>query len=137
MFTLLYVLARFRRPVRLLECPDRASLLRPGGLPQGYAHPAAGAGTGFMRLSGRFTPLTFWKLGFRQSGFRHIARISRHTAPYASATAAGFPGRGRLPGEVPNMALLPGSPLPNPPCDFHRNGLSGDHAVNNAAVCSA
>ena len=90
MFTLLYVPARFRRPVRLLECPDRASLLRPGGLPQGYAHPAAGAGTGFMRLSGRFAPLTFWKLGFRQSGFRHIARISRHAAPYASATAAGF-----------------------------------------------
>ncbi len=29
MFTLLYVLARFRRPVRLLECPDRASLCAP------------------------------------------------------------------------------------------------------------
>jgi hypothetical protein len=37
---------------------------------------------------GTFYP--FWRLGFRQSGFRHIARISRHAAPYASATAAGF-----------------------------------------------
>jgi hypothetical protein len=42
MFTLLYVLARRRRPVRLLKCPDRASLRAPedcGGLvanpPQG------------------------------------------------------------------------------------------------------
>ena len=34
--------------------------------------------------------LAFWRLGFRQSGFRHIARISRHAVPYASATAAGF-----------------------------------------------
>ena len=34
--------------------------------------------------------LAFWRLGFRQSGFHHIARISRHAAPYASAAAAGF-----------------------------------------------
>ena len=27
----------------------------------------------------------FWRLGLRQSSFRHIARISRHTAPYAWA----------------------------------------------------
>ena len=53
MFTLLYVLARFRRPVRLLECPDRASLLRPGGLQRATRYHAAGAGTGFRRLSGR------------------------------------------------------------------------------------
>jgi len=59
------VIARLRRPVRLLECPDRASLLRPGGLPQGSAHPAAGAGTGFMRLSGRlgFSPSGDWDSG--------------------------------------------------------------------------
>ena len=24
---------------------------------------------------------TFWRLGFRQSGFHHIARTSRHAAP--------------------------------------------------------
>ena len=29
--------------------------------------------------------LAFWRLGFRQCGFRHIARTSRHTAPYAWA----------------------------------------------------
>src|SRR6266536_5619439 len=28
---------------------------------------------------------TFWRLGFRQSSFRHIARISRHVIPYAWA----------------------------------------------------
>ena len=33
-FTLPYVLARLRHPVRLLQYPDRASLLHPGGLPQ-------------------------------------------------------------------------------------------------------
>ena len=43
MFTLLYVLARFRRPVRLLECPDRASLLRPGGLQRATRYHAAGS----------------------------------------------------------------------------------------------
>ena len=45
--------------------PYRASLLRPGGLPQGCAHPAAGAGTGFMRLSGRlgFLPSGDWDSG--------------------------------------------------------------------------
>ena len=34
--------------------------------------------------------LAFWRLGFRQCGFHHIARISRHSVPYASATATGF-----------------------------------------------
>ena len=42
MFTLLYVPARFRRPVRLLECPDRTSLLRPGGLQRASGHHAQG-----------------------------------------------------------------------------------------------
>jgi hypothetical protein len=46
-------LARLRHPVRLLECPDRASLLRPRGLQRASRQPAAGAGTGFRRLSGR------------------------------------------------------------------------------------
>jgi len=32
----------------------------------------------------------FWKLGFRQSGFRHIARAARPVAPYAWARPAGF-----------------------------------------------
>ena len=33
----------------------------------------------------RRTSYPFWRLGFRQSSFRHIARISRRTAPYAWA----------------------------------------------------
>ena len=44
--------ARLRRPVRLLQCPDRASLLHPGGLPQVPVRLAAGAGAGYRRLSG-------------------------------------------------------------------------------------
>jgi hypothetical protein len=65
MFTLLYVLARRRRPVRLLKCPDRASLLRPGGLQRVSRQPTAGAGTGFRRLSGRrhITPSGDWASG--------------------------------------------------------------------------
>jgi hypothetical protein len=43
MFTLLYVLARFRRPVRLLECPDRASLLHPRGCGGLVANPLQGS----------------------------------------------------------------------------------------------
>ena len=57
--------------------------------------------------------------------------------PVHLGTAAGFLGRGRLPGEVPFTALFPDSPLPNPPCEFPRHGLSGDYAVSNAAMCSA
>src|ERR1039457_481713 len=33
---------------------------------------------------------TFWRLGFRQSGFRHITRISRRTAPDAWARSPVF-----------------------------------------------
>ena len=65
MFTLPYVLARLRRPVRLLEYPDRASLLHPGGLQRANRNPAAGAGAGFRRLSGRrhITPSGDWASG--------------------------------------------------------------------------
>ncbi len=45
--------ARFRRPVRLLQYPDRALLLHPRGLQRASRQLAAGAGTGFRRLSGR------------------------------------------------------------------------------------
>src|ERR1019366_8113207 len=65
MFTLLYVLARLRRPVRLLEYPDRASLLRPGGLRRATHHLAAGAGAGYRHLSGGcpLTPSGDWDSG--------------------------------------------------------------------------
>ena len=57
--------ARLRRPVRLLQCPDRASLLHPRGLPQVLEHPAAGVGAGFRRLSGGrcFAPSGDWASG--------------------------------------------------------------------------
>ena len=55
----------------------------PGGLQQVCSDPAAGAGTGFRRLSGRWAVCTFWRLGLRQSSFRHITRIPRRAAPYA------------------------------------------------------
>jgi hypothetical protein len=42
-----------------------------------------GAGTGSRRLSGRCAVCTFWRLGFRQSSFRHITRILQRAAPYA------------------------------------------------------
>ena len=57
--------ARLRCPVRLLECPDRTSLLRPGGLQHATRYHAAGAGTGFRRLSGGRQSCTFWRLGFK------------------------------------------------------------------------
>ena len=57
----------------------------PRGLPQVPAHLTAGAGTGHRRLSGGYPDHTFRRLGFRQSSFRHMARIPRRTAPYAWA----------------------------------------------------
>src|ERR1039457_5540479 len=87
MFTLLYVLARLRRPVRLLECPDRASLLRPGGLQRATAHLAAGAGAGYRHLSGgrSLAPSGDWDSG--NPAFA-ISRGSPGAPPLT-------PGRGR------------------------------------------
>ena len=78
-----------------------------------------------------------WELGFKQSGLRHITRALRSSTINAFTMLRASPRRGRLPGEVPFTALFPGSPLPNPPCEFPRHGLSGDYAVSNAAMCSA
>jgi len=50
-------------------------------------------GKGRRRLQASFRRASicaFWRLGFRQSGFRHIARAARPTAPYAWARPAGF-----------------------------------------------
>jgi hypothetical protein len=65
MFTLLHALAWFRRPVRLLECPRWASLLRPGGLQRAPRHHAAEAGAGFRCISGgcRVSPSGDWGSG--------------------------------------------------------------------------
>ena len=57
--------ARLRCPVRLLECPDRTSLLHPGGLRRASGYHVAGAGTGFRRLSGGRQSCTLWRLGFK------------------------------------------------------------------------
>ena len=76
-----------------------------------------------------------WDLG--SLAFRRITRALHGSALGIFAALRAFPRRGRLPGEVPFTALFPGSPLPNPPCEFPRHGLSGDYAVSNAAMCSA
>jgi hypothetical protein len=50
-------------------------------------------GKGRHRLQASFRRASicaFWRLGFRQSGFRHIARAARLAAPYAWARPAGF-----------------------------------------------
>src|SRR5438552_4757345 len=70
--------------------PGQGIAPAPGGLRQALGHPAAGTGAGFRRLSGGRLICTFRRLGFRQSRFRHITRISRRAAPYAWAQAAGF-----------------------------------------------
>jgi len=70
-----------RRPVRLLECPDRASLLWPRRIAAGDR---LSRRRGQRRLQASFRrafTCAFWRLGFRQSGFRHITRISRCAAP--------------------------------------------------------
>lgn len=46
-----------------------------------------------------------------------VSRGSPSAPPSTPRRGYRFPwGRGRLPGEVPLLALFPGSPLPNPPC---------------------
>ena len=68
--------------------PDRASLL-PRRITTGIC---ATCGRDRYRFHASFRQariLAFWRLGFRQCGFHHIARISRHAAQYASATATG------------------------------------------------
>ena len=91
MFTLLYVLARFRRPVRLLECPDRASLLRPGGLQRATAHLAAGAGAGYRHLSGGrlLAPSGDWDSGNQAFA---VSRGSPGAPPLAPGHGRRFPG---------------------------------------------
>jgi hypothetical protein len=52
------------------------------------AGPRAPCGRGRRRFQASFRRAlfrAFWRLGFRQSSFRHIAQISRRTAPYAWA----------------------------------------------------
>ena len=70
---------------------------------------------GRRRLQASFrrgTSYPFWRLGFRQSSFRHITRIFPARGPVRLGTAAGFLGRGRLPGEVPafRLVLFPAAP---------------------------
>jgi hypothetical protein len=47
----------------------------PGGCVGLPVHANAGCGTGFRRLSGGSARFTGWRLGFRQSSFRHITRV--------------------------------------------------------------
>ena len=86
-----YVLARLRRPVRLLQCPDRASLLRPGGFPQVAPNLAAEAGAGSRRLSGgcNFSPSGDWASG---SPAFAISRGPPGTPPHTPGHGYRFPG---------------------------------------------
>jgi hypothetical protein len=97
-------LARLRRPVRLLQCPT-------GIAPEPW-RTAAGTwtphGKGRRRLQASFRRASicaFWRLGFRQSGFRPIARAARPAAPYAWARPAGF-----LACYCPSLLTDPGKP---------------------------
>jgi hypothetical protein len=84
-------LARLRRPVRLLQCPDRASLLRPGGFPQVAPNLATEAGAGFRRLSGgcNFSPSGDWASG---SPAFAISRGPPGTPPRTPGHDYRFPG---------------------------------------------
>ena len=80
--SLSYVLAQLRRPTHLLEYPHWASLRVP--------EVALAAKECLRRTQRRFRAsfrrtdiCIFWRLGFRQSSFHHIARIARRAAPYA------------------------------------------------------
>ena len=89
--------ARIRRPVRLLQYPDRASLLRPGGLRREPDHLAAGAGAGYRHLSGGrlLAPSGDWDSG------NPAFAISRGSPGAPSLT----PGRGhRFPGMLFSLA---------------------------------
>ena len=77
-----YVLARLRRPIHLLESPHWGSLRIPEIAPATY--------TCRRRIRHRFQAsfrrmmsCIFWRLGFRQSSFRHITRVPQRPAPYA------------------------------------------------------
>jgi hypothetical protein len=82
--SLSYVPARPRLPVHLLGCPRWASP-RHWRCARTQRHAGAVPGTGFMRLSGGGKVYPGWRLGFRQSGFSHIARVPSARRPYASA----------------------------------------------------
>jgi hypothetical protein len=83
-----YTSARLRCPVRLLECPDGASLLRPGGLQSASGYRAAGAGADFRRLSGgrQIAPSGDWDSGNPTQGRPHgevpVALVLFRVAPH-------------------------------------------------------
>ena len=90
-FTLPYVLARLRRPVRLLECPDGASLPAPRRITAGIWSPCRRGRRRFQasfRRAWRFAPSGDWASG--NPAFTDIARISRRTVPARLGAAAGF-----------------------------------------------
>src|ERR1039457_4375331 len=78
-------------PVRLLECPDRASLLRPGGLRRATAYLAAGAGAGYRCPSGgrSLAPSGDWDSG--NPAFA-ISRGSPGAPPLTPGHGHRFPG---------------------------------------------
>jgi len=88
--------ARLRHPVRPLERPYWASLPGPGGLPQVYYHPAAGAGAGSGRLSGGrvLTPAGGWA---SSSAAFALSRGPPGTPPLTPGHSCRFAGMLRFP----------------------------------------
>jgi hypothetical protein len=77
-----YVLARLRRPIHLLQSLHWGSLRTPEVAPATYTYRRR-ARHRFQASFRRMMSCIFWRLGFRQSSFRHITRIPQHPAPYA------------------------------------------------------
>ena len=127
-------LARLRRPVRFLQCPDRASLLRPGGLPRVHGHPATRAGAGYRRLSGgrRFAPSGGWDSGNQAFALSrgppgrpprtpgHDPPVSWHaTVPFTSRIQVSHQAHGHLLRSAPATRAIQAVRLVAHPC--HRS----------------
>jgi hypothetical protein len=75
-----YVLARLRRPTHLLQSPHWESLRVPEVALAPYTCQCR-TRRRFQVLFRRMSDRIFWRLGFRQSSFRHITRVPQHPAP--------------------------------------------------------
>jgi hypothetical protein len=73
------------RTRRLRQHPGRVTA-RPSPAGQRAGSAGAAARPADLHFSGQPHPMEhciFWRLGFRQSSFRHVARVSQRIAPYA------------------------------------------------------
>jgi hypothetical protein len=77
-----YVLARLRRPTHLLQSPHWESLRAPEDAPAPYTRRCR-ARRRFQASFRRMLNFIVWRLGFRQSSFRHITRVPQYPVPNA------------------------------------------------------